>query len=117
MSKNTAPGMCAALYSALASRPVCGRYHEASAIRTSGASRCSASHSVETRGEESLIAQTEAPAARLRAQAMVGPEDRAPAEIPDRTVWRGSACRNHRAWSQSHVRARDRAQGGSRLRY
>src|SRR6185503_2531253 len=56
MSKKTAPGMCAERYSTFASRPVCGRYQEASAMRMSGAFRCFASHSVETSGFSGVIA-------------------------------------------------------------
>src|SRR5918996_3161849 len=48
MSKKTAPGMCAASYSARASRFWVGRNQVASAILTSGAPRCSASQAVLT---------------------------------------------------------------------
>src|SRR4051794_35981734 len=49
MSRCTAPGMCPAAYSALASRFCVGRYQEASTTTRSGAVRWSSSHWVETR--------------------------------------------------------------------
>ena len=55
MSKKRAPGMCAASYSARASRPSAGRYQLASRMRRSGALRCAASQSVETRSCGSLV--------------------------------------------------------------
>src|SRR5438874_11706765 len=69
MSKNTAPGICAARYSAMATRLACGKYQEASAIRTSGASRCPASHSVETSGDASFSVQKEDRGVRQDARA------------------------------------------------
>ena len=48
MSKKTAPGMWAARNSARASRPSCGMCQVPSTTRTSGSSRCLASHSVVT---------------------------------------------------------------------
>ncbi len=48
MSKNRAPGMWDASYSARAFRCMSGRYHEASSTRRSGSFRCPASQSVET---------------------------------------------------------------------
>ena len=48
MSKNSAPGMCSARYSALASRLAVGRCMEPSRTTRSGASRCEASQSVST---------------------------------------------------------------------
>jgi hypothetical protein len=49
MSKKTAPGMCWLTNSALGSRFCAGRKNEPSTMRTSGASRWAASHSVLTR--------------------------------------------------------------------
>src|SRR6185503_14265284 len=49
MSKNTEPGMCWFSNSALGSRFCAGRKNEPSTMRTSGASRWEASHSVLTR--------------------------------------------------------------------
>src|SRR5215510_5564805 len=48
MSKNRAPGMCPARYSALASRPLVGRCMEPSRTTRPGVSRWEASQSVST---------------------------------------------------------------------
>ena len=48
MSKNSAPGMCSARYSALASRLAVGRCMEPSRMTRPGVSRCEASQSVST---------------------------------------------------------------------
>jgi hypothetical protein len=49
ISKWTAPGMCRWAYSALPSRFMVGRYHEASTTPTRGLVRLAASHSVDAR--------------------------------------------------------------------
>ena len=48
MSKNSAPGMCSARYSALALRLAVGRCMEPSSTTRPGVSRCEASQSVST---------------------------------------------------------------------
>src|SRR5262245_51815753 len=52
-SKNTAPGMCAAEYSARASRFIAGRYQLASITRTLGSESRGSSHAGSTRSDNS----------------------------------------------------------------